>query len=302
MVVLGGLNEGTWPGQTRLDPLLSRPMRAALALEPPERRIGLAAHDFAQALGHPEVWLTRADRQDGEPQRRLALAAAADRLCRRGAGRGDARARREDARAGAAASIAPRARRPRRAPRPSPPVELRPKRLSVTQIETLIRDPYAIYARHVLRLRPFEPLAKLPDAAERGTLIHDILERVRRASGRAGPFDAAAAERLLAIGPRSLRALCGLSRGHRRSGGRASSASRAGSCATEAARAGRRRAPRRGRRHACEVTPGLRADARAPTGSTASPTAGSPSSTTRPARRPRSTRCCRSRRSCRSRG
>ena len=67
-IVLGGLNEGTWPGRTRLDPLLSRPMRAALALEPPERRIGLAAHDFAQALGHREVWLTRADRQDGEPQ------------------------------------------------------------------------------------------------------------------------------------------------------------------------------------------------------------------------------------------
>ena len=66
--MLGGLNEGTWPGQTRLDPLLSRPMRAALALEPPERRIGLAAHDFAQALGQPEVWLTRADRQDGEPR------------------------------------------------------------------------------------------------------------------------------------------------------------------------------------------------------------------------------------------
>ena len=68
VVVLGGLNEGTWPAQTRLDPLLSRPMRAALSLEPPERRIGLAAHDFAQALGQPEVWLTRADRQDGEPK------------------------------------------------------------------------------------------------------------------------------------------------------------------------------------------------------------------------------------------
>ena len=43
-------------------------MREALALEPPERRIGLAAHDFAQALGQREVWLTRADRQDGEPR------------------------------------------------------------------------------------------------------------------------------------------------------------------------------------------------------------------------------------------
>ena len=68
VVVLGGLNEGTWPAQTRLDPLLSRPMRDALSLEPPERRIGLAAHDFSQALGQPEVWLTRANRQDGEPK------------------------------------------------------------------------------------------------------------------------------------------------------------------------------------------------------------------------------------------
>jgi ATP-dependent helicase/nuclease subunit B len=67
-IVLGGLNEGTWPGQTRADPLLSRPMREALALDPPERRIGLAAHDFAQALAQKEAWLTRADRQDGEPR------------------------------------------------------------------------------------------------------------------------------------------------------------------------------------------------------------------------------------------
>ncbi len=202
-VVLGGLNEGTWPAQTRLDPLLSRPMRERLSLEPPERRIGLAAHDFAQALGHAEVWLTRADREDGEPKvasrwlQRL-TAHAGEELgeeMRRAGQKILALARRLD-RAGTD--------RPAGAPAPSPPVELRPKQLSATRIETLIRDPYAIYAQYVLKLRPFEPLAKLPDARERGNLVHDILERFVRERPR-GPFDADALARLIEIGRASLR-------------------------------------------------------------------------------------------------
>jgi ATP-dependent helicase/nuclease subunit B len=198
MVVLGGLNEGNWPAQTQLDPLLSRPMREALDLEPPERRIGLAAHDFAQALGHDEVWLTRADREDGEPRvasrwlQRL-TAYAGEELAERLRQRGRevlVWARRLDQ-----PGVPDRSARPR----PCPPVAARPTRLSATRIETLIRDPYAIYAEYVLNLRPFEPLAKLPDARERGTLIHDILEDfVRERPG--GPFDTAALERLLAIG------------------------------------------------------------------------------------------------------
>jgi ATP-dependent helicase/nuclease subunit B len=88
---------------------------------------------------------------------------------------------------------------PPRRPRPSPAVADRPKQLSVTRIETLIRDPYAVHAQYVLRLRPFEPLAKLPEAAERGNLIHEILETFVRECP-SGPFDAAALERLLQIG------------------------------------------------------------------------------------------------------
>ena len=198
VVVLGGLNEGTWPAATRLDPLLSRPMREALDMEPPERRIGLAAHDFAQALGHAEVWLTRADREDGEPrvasrwlQRLMAYAGPA--LTETMRARGD------DVLAWARSLDRPEAPDPPVRPRPSPPLSARPKTLSVTRMETLIRDPYAVYARAVLRLRPFEPLGALPDAAARGTLIHDILEAFVRERPR-GPFDAAALDRLLAIG------------------------------------------------------------------------------------------------------
>jgi len=197
VVVLGGLNEGTWPGQTRLDPLLSRPMRAALALEPPERRIGLAAHDFTQALGHPTVWLTRANRQDGEPR------VASRWLQRLAAYAGEAAAKAMRTRGEGVLALArsldspEEVDRPQR-PRPVPPVALRPRKLSATRIETLIRDPYAIYARYVLKLAPFEPLAKLPEAAERGTLIHDILEAFVR--GGNGAVDAAAEMRLLEVG------------------------------------------------------------------------------------------------------
>lgn len=200
-IVLGGLNEGTWPGQTRLDPLLSRPMREALALDPPERRIGLAAHDFGQALGQKEVWLTRAERQDGEPRvasrwlQRL-TAYAGPRLA------AEMRARGKEILAWARQLDIGAPSDPPRRPRPSPPVERRPTRLSVTQVETLIRDPYAIYAQEVLRLKPFEPIGKLPEAAERGTLIHDILEEFVAERPR-GPFDSSAEERLLAIGRRA---------------------------------------------------------------------------------------------------
>ncbi len=204
MVVLGGLNEGNWPAQTRLDPLLSRPMREALDLEPPERRIGLAAHDFAQALGHGEVWITRANREDGEPRvasrwlQRL-TAYAGPELAKEMQRRGDA------VLAWTRGLDVPAAFDSPGRPRPSPPVALRPTKLSVTRIETLIRDPYAIYAREVLKLRPFEPLGKLPDAAERGTLVHDILEKLVRELPR-GPyrrrgFAAAAGDRARGVRP-----------------------------------------------------------------------------------------------------
>ena len=197
-IVLGGLNEGTWPGQTRSDPLLSRPMRQALSLEPPERRIGLAAHDFSQAFGHAQVWLTRAARQDGEPKvasrwlQRLRAHAGKD-LAKAMAARGESILRL------ARTLDTPERLDPPKRPQPSPPVALRPRKISATRIETLIRDPYAIYAREVLRLRPFESIARQPDAAERGTLIHDILETFIR-ERPVGPFDAGAVDRLIAIG------------------------------------------------------------------------------------------------------
>lgn len=175
-VVLGGLVEGTWPGDARNDPWLSRSMRAALGLPPPEWRVGLSAHDFEQAFGNAEVFLTRALKAGGAPS------VASRWLQRLGAVAGkeiwaEVRARGERARAVAARLDDPQRPTIIGEPLPCPALALRPKRLSVTEIETLIRDPYTIYARHVLKLRPLDPIGEEPSGAERGTAIHDALAR-----------------------------------------------------------------------------------------------------------------------------
>ena len=66
-LLLGGLDEAIWPPQARTDAFLNRPMRAALGLSPPERRLGQTAHDFSQAMGHETVVLSRARKRGGAP-------------------------------------------------------------------------------------------------------------------------------------------------------------------------------------------------------------------------------------------
>ena len=178
-LVIGGLNEGVWPRKPESDRFMSRLMKTGIDLEPPERRIGLAAHDFQMAMGARQVVLTRAARSGDAPavpsrwlQRLLTFigkepAAALGR-------RGDALlgwARALDA--GDRKDFAPR-------PQPKPPLSLRPQHFSVTEIETLRRDPYAIYARRILGLMPLEPLIRDPGAAERGTLFHESLHLFSR--------------------------------------------------------------------------------------------------------------------------
>lgn len=196
-IVIGGLNEGSWPAKTRNDPFMSRPMKAAIALEPPERRTGLAAHDFQMALGMDHVVLSRAQRTDNAPTvpsrwlQRLetVLGAEISNAMRLRGGRFLHWAREIDR-----APDVPFVTRPE----PKPPLDARPKHFSVTEIETLRRDPYAIFARKILKLRPLEPLIRDPAAAERGTLFHDILGHFTQQGN--DPLGRDAAEKMFEIG------------------------------------------------------------------------------------------------------
>lgn len=186
LVILAGLNEGSWPEAPKPDPWLNRALRHQAGLLLPERRIGLSAHDYQQAIGARDVWLTRAIRSDdaetvvsrwlnrlrnlldglpaqGGPEALRAMLARGEKWL---------------ARAAAFEQVEATAPAPR--PSPMPPVAARPRSLSVTDIKRLIRDPYAIYARHVLKLSPLGPLVQSPDALMRGTLAHEILERFVR--------------------------------------------------------------------------------------------------------------------------
>ncbi|HVV64578.1 MAG TPA: double-strand break repair protein AddB [Rhizomicrobium sp.] len=176
LVILGGLNEGTWPRAAAADPWFSRPMRKALGLESPEFRIGQSAHDFATLAAGPRVLMTRATKVDGAPtiasrwvQRLVQLARGLGLHERLAAGQTYAAIR--------AALEEPAAVRPERRPAPRPPVAARPRELSVTEIETWLRDPYAIYAKRVLKLRPLDPLDAEIGPLERGSAAHKALER-----------------------------------------------------------------------------------------------------------------------------
>lgn len=175
VMVLGGLNEESWPPQARPNPWMNRPMMQAFGLPLPERRIGLSAHDFCQAFSSPQVWLTRARRKEGAPtvpSRWLLRLRAALHNDAWGAGNARTQARLLHWQR---LLDAPRIIAPAPPPAPRPPIAARPRQLSVTQIETWLRDPYAIYARFVLNLRALEPLNAEPDAAHFGTFIHAAL-------------------------------------------------------------------------------------------------------------------------------
>ncbi|HEY0302526.1 MAG TPA: double-strand break repair protein AddB [Rhizomicrobium sp.] len=195
-VVLGGLNEGTWPRSPGADPWFSRPMRKALGLEQPERAIGQAAHDFATLAAGPRVVLTRAQKSEGVP---TIPSRWVQRLTQLAGGLGLTGALTPDEDYVALAESLSDAGEPVRIrmPRPSPPVAARPKRLPVTDIEKWVRDPYAIYARRILGLRILKPLEAEIGPMERGDLVHRALQRfVNELPGELPPD---AAVRLCAI-------------------------------------------------------------------------------------------------------
>jgi ATP-dependent helicase/nuclease subunit B len=211
LLVLGGLNDGIWPQTAPPDPWMNRQMRKAAGLLLPDRKIGLSAHDYQQAMAARTVVLTRATRDaeaetvpsrwlnrltnlmSGLPDRGGPVALADMRS------RGAVWLRHAAALELPAAPVPPSPR-----PSPAPPVEARPKVLSVTAIERLIRDPYAIYAQYVLRLRKLNPLRPEPDARLRGQVLHKVFEVY--AQGPRGEARDTARARLMAVAAATLEA------------------------------------------------------------------------------------------------
>ena len=169
LMILGGLNEGVWPALPSPDPWLAPRIRANLGLPGLEFRVGLSAHDFASALGAPQVLITRARRDSRSPT-------VASRLWLRlqamtGGLAHDTRLERL-----ALSLDEPGGMKPADRPAPRPPRDQRPTKISVTSVDRLKADPFAFYAQQILRLRRLDPVDADHSAAWKGTAVHAVLE------------------------------------------------------------------------------------------------------------------------------
>lgn len=175
LMILGGLNEGVWPAAPAADPWLPPRVRIDLGLPGADRNMGLAAHDFVQLCGAPEVLLTRARRDASAPTVASRLWLRVHGLC--------AQAVEQDSQLQAIAQHMLKPASVPAAPRPAPrpPVAARPKKISVTQIDMLRADPYSWYAKSILKLEPLQNFDQEPTPAERGTAVHAVLEQWARA-------------------------------------------------------------------------------------------------------------------------
>ena len=197
VIILGALNEGTWPASADPGAWLNRPMRAELGLPSPEEKIGYGAHDFTSFLGAGRVYFTRAAKSDGVPtvpsrwlMRLSALLDGAEPTTKKTARemlrshepwRAWARARDDAAKA-----------KPLSAPMPRPEIAWRPRQLPVTAVERWLANPYAIYAQHILKLEKLDSIGGEPGAALKGQIIHDALHRFAARYPRTLPPDVAA--------------------------------------------------------------------------------------------------------------
>ena len=169
LVVLGGLNEGAWPALPAPDPWLPPKIRAALDMPTLESRIGLAAHDFASALGAPEVLITRARRDARSPT-------VASRFLLRLKAISGGLPRDRTLERLTSALDEPDAIRPADQPKPSPPAEQRPDRISVTAVDRLKADPFAFYAQAILKLRAEDPVDADHTAKWKGIAVHQVFQ------------------------------------------------------------------------------------------------------------------------------
>ncbi|MBR5129905.1 MAG: PD-(D/E)XK nuclease family protein [Alphaproteobacteria bacterium] len=170
VIIVGGLNEGTFPQLPDMGPWLNRPMRVSLGLPAPENKIAVSAMDFANCFCAKEVYLTRSLKNDGAPtipsrflSRMEAVLTAADITWTLNE---------------TLASLLdkPHKNDPIIRPAPKPPVSARPQKLSVTKIELWMRDPYAIYARYILKLYPLNSLETPQKQVLFGNAIHKSFE------------------------------------------------------------------------------------------------------------------------------
>jgi len=178
-VILSGLNEGIWPPESGFDAWMSRSMRGHFGLPSLEQKTTLSAHDFACGFCASDVFVTRSKKSDGQPtlssrwlERLNTVLQAADIDDQKWPHKQGEKYNEWARMTIQADNIQPIPR-----PAPKPDIDRRPTEFSVTEIEKFMRDPYWIYAKKILRLRKLDDVDMDVTVADRGTLIHNTIEK-----------------------------------------------------------------------------------------------------------------------------
>jgi len=174
-VIIGEVNETSWPQAPKADPWLSRPMKKDFGLPLPEKNIGVLANDFASLLSSEEVFVTRADRVQGTPMVKSRWLMRLETVLKALGINCDSLNADEYIRW---AEFLDKAEVLKRIlpPAPTPPVSARPRKLSASAIENLMRDPYIIYAKYILGLRKLDDLEQDLKFSDYGNIVHAVLE------------------------------------------------------------------------------------------------------------------------------
>jgi ATP-dependent helicase/nuclease subunit B len=198
IVITAGVNEGVWPKTINADPWMSRPMKKDFGLPMPEKSIGVMAHDFCSLISAKKTYITRSKRVEGTPMvesrwiLRLKTVLNAINLDIKDL-------ENEPEWLYLAKKIdMPKAFSKINPPSPKPPVSARPRKLSVSAMEMWARDPYSIFAKHILNLRKLDDIEADISIADYGNIIHEILEEFYAANPRKFPDNAK--EKLLNLG------------------------------------------------------------------------------------------------------
>ncbi len=197
VTIIGEINEGIWPLQTTSDPWMSRPMKKDFGFPLPEKAIGVSALDFSGQMGAKDVYLTRAERAQGTPMVKSRWWLRLETLLRA------LHLQAKQFSAETYKKIAKHFDTPEQffkllPPAPTPPVIARPRALSASNVEMWLRDPYAIYAKYILNLKPLDEVEEDLSMADYGTIIHEILEEFNNKYSTSWPQNAR--EELLRLG------------------------------------------------------------------------------------------------------
>lgn len=163
LVILAGLNEGTWPSKTTIDPCFDSNSFSKMGFPRPEQMIGEEAYDFECFIQNKQVLLTRSEKVLGvltTPSRWLLRILTLIKI--------ECLSFNE--------SIAEIKNYESNIICPIPPLKYRPTKLSVTQIDKLVFNPYHIYVDLILKLKKSSPLVKKISASDFGVFVHRALE------------------------------------------------------------------------------------------------------------------------------